>query len=197
MPLRLIKAARLYNYDVGVIVINWHDHRFWDKLLPCGWSRFSSVFSGTENVIKACVESGTQYLIYTSSMEVIGPNANGDHFKRFVWFIFPLCLSHVLLIWSPLLFPFIISPGRKAFILSGLHQNLEISDVIGLFFMCGDYVTQLLSSLFHTAYIKQMKQVESCTPPNQSSIVLLHDADWTVVSKHDCLALCWADCLLL
>ncbi|KAM9746585.1 3 beta-hydroxysteroid dehydrogenase type 7 [Menidia menidia] len=38
--------------------------------------------TGTENVIKACVECGIQCLIYTSSMEVIGPNINGDHFKR-------------------------------------------------------------------------------------------------------------------
>ncbi|RVE69870.1 hypothetical protein OJAV_G00082170 [Oryzias javanicus] len=43
---------------------------------------YSVNVTGTENVIKACVECGTQYLLYTSSMEVIGPNANGDHFKR-------------------------------------------------------------------------------------------------------------------
>ncbi|XP_028267969.1 3 beta-hydroxysteroid dehydrogenase type 7 [Parambassis ranga] len=38
--------------------------------------------AGTENVINACVECGIECLIYTSSMEVIGPNMNGDHFKR-------------------------------------------------------------------------------------------------------------------
>uniref|UniRef100_A0A8C8DJA8 Hydroxy-delta-5-steroid dehydrogenase, 3 beta- and steroid delta-isomerase n=1 Tax=Oryzias sinensis TaxID=183150 RepID=A0A8C8DJA8_9TELE len=43
---------------------------------------YSVNVTGTENVVKACVECGTQYLLYTSSMEVIGPNANGDHFKR-------------------------------------------------------------------------------------------------------------------
>ncbi|KAA8585440.1 3 beta-hydroxysteroid dehydrogenase type 7 [Etheostoma spectabile] len=38
--------------------------------------------TGTENVINACVECGIQCLVYTSSMEVIGPNVNGDHFIR-------------------------------------------------------------------------------------------------------------------
>ncbi|XP_069021621.1 3 beta-hydroxysteroid dehydrogenase type 7 [Embiotoca jacksoni] len=37
---------------------------------------------GTENVINACVECGIERLVYTSSMEVIGPNVNGDQFKR-------------------------------------------------------------------------------------------------------------------
>lgn len=37
---------------------------------------------GTENVINACVETGIQYLIYTSSMEVVGPNIKGDAFIR-------------------------------------------------------------------------------------------------------------------
>lgn len=41
-----------------------------------------SFFSGTENVINACVECGIQCLVYTSSMEVVGPNINGDHFIR-------------------------------------------------------------------------------------------------------------------
>ncbi|XP_058493133.1 3 beta-hydroxysteroid dehydrogenase type 7 [Solea solea] len=38
--------------------------------------------TGTEHVIKACVECGIQNLVYTSSMEVIGPNVNRDHFIR-------------------------------------------------------------------------------------------------------------------
>ncbi|XP_035037417.1 3 beta-hydroxysteroid dehydrogenase type 7 [Hippoglossus stenolepis] len=38
--------------------------------------------TGTENVINACVECDIQCLVYTSSMEVIGPNVNGDHFIR-------------------------------------------------------------------------------------------------------------------
>ncbi|XP_029944924.1 3 beta-hydroxysteroid dehydrogenase type 7 [Salarias fasciatus] len=38
--------------------------------------------TGTKNVIQACVECGVERLVYTSSMEVIGPNMNGDHFLR-------------------------------------------------------------------------------------------------------------------
>ncbi|XP_074512077.1 3 beta-hydroxysteroid dehydrogenase type 7-like [Sebastes fasciatus] len=38
--------------------------------------------TGTENVIKACVECGIQCLLYTSSMAVIGPNVDGDDFIR-------------------------------------------------------------------------------------------------------------------
>ncbi|XP_035263043.1 3 beta-hydroxysteroid dehydrogenase type 7-like [Anguilla anguilla] len=37
---------------------------------------------GTVNVINACVETGIQYLVYTSSMEVVGPNVKGDSFVR-------------------------------------------------------------------------------------------------------------------
>ncbi|KAB5553565.1 hypothetical protein PHYPO_G00040080 [Pangasianodon hypophthalmus] len=37
---------------------------------------------GTENVINACKELGIQHLLYTSSMEVIGPNVRGDAFIR-------------------------------------------------------------------------------------------------------------------
>ncbi|XP_074920791.1 3 beta-hydroxysteroid dehydrogenase type 7 [Chelonoidis abingdonii] len=39
---------------------------------------------GTKNVIDACIEHGTQYLIYTSSMEVVGPNIKGDPFYRYL-----------------------------------------------------------------------------------------------------------------
>lgn len=38
--------------------------------------------NGTQNVIEACVTEGTQYLVYTSSMEVVGPNIKGDPFYR-------------------------------------------------------------------------------------------------------------------
>ncbi|KAM4632182.1 3 beta-hydroxysteroid dehydrogenase type 7 [Discoglossus pictus] len=38
--------------------------------------------TGTENVLKACEEEGIQYLVYTSSMEVVGPNLHGDPFYR-------------------------------------------------------------------------------------------------------------------
>ncbi|XP_063326895.1 3 beta-hydroxysteroid dehydrogenase type 7 [Pelmatolapia mariae] len=43
---------------------------------------YSVNVTGTKNVIKACVECGIECLLYTSSMEVVGPNINGDHFKR-------------------------------------------------------------------------------------------------------------------
>ncbi|XP_042248195.1 3 beta-hydroxysteroid dehydrogenase type 7 [Thunnus maccoyii] len=43
---------------------------------------YSVNVTGTENVINACVENSIQHLIYTSSMEVIGPNIKGDHFIR-------------------------------------------------------------------------------------------------------------------
>nr|WGO62755.1 3 beta-hydroxysteroid dehydrogenase/delta 5->4 isomerase [Wadden Sea poxvirus] len=37
-------------------------------------------FNGTKNIITACIASGVRYLIYTSSMEVIGPNKYGTPF---------------------------------------------------------------------------------------------------------------------
>ncbi|XP_008592396.1 PREDICTED: 3 beta-hydroxysteroid dehydrogenase type 7 isoform X3 [Galeopterus variegatus] len=37
---------------------------------------------GTQNVIEACVQTGTQFLVYTSSMEVVGPNTKGHPFYR-------------------------------------------------------------------------------------------------------------------
>ncbi|XP_060921523.1 3 beta-hydroxysteroid dehydrogenase type 7 [Labrus mixtus] len=43
---------------------------------------YSVNVTGTENVISACVECGIQSLLYTSSMEVVGPNVKGDHFVR-------------------------------------------------------------------------------------------------------------------
>ncbi|XP_077170767.1 3 beta-hydroxysteroid dehydrogenase type 7 isoform X2 [Paroedura picta] len=52
------------------------------------WGRFPSSkieevnVHGTQNVIEACVTQGTQYLVYTSTMEVVGPNARGDPFFR-------------------------------------------------------------------------------------------------------------------
>lgn len=36
-------------------------------------------------MINACVECGIQSLVYTSSMEVIGPNVDGDAFVRWAW----------------------------------------------------------------------------------------------------------------
>ncbi|XP_051865924.1 3 beta-hydroxysteroid dehydrogenase type 7 [Pristis pectinata] len=37
---------------------------------------------GTINVLNACKELGIRYLLYTSSMEVVGPNMDRDHFIR-------------------------------------------------------------------------------------------------------------------
>ncbi|KAM6155890.1 3 beta-hydroxysteroid dehydrogenase type 7 [Rhynchocyon petersi] len=37
---------------------------------------------GTQNVIEACVRTGTRFLVYTSSMEVVGPNTKGHPFYR-------------------------------------------------------------------------------------------------------------------
>lgn len=39
-------------------------------------------FTGTQNVIDACVQTGTRFLVYTSSMEVVGPNVKGHPFYR-------------------------------------------------------------------------------------------------------------------
>ncbi|XP_008293566.1 3 beta-hydroxysteroid dehydrogenase type 7 [Stegastes partitus] len=51
-------------------------HRVPEKLI------FSVNVTGTKNIINACVDCGIECLVYTSSMEVIGPNMNGDPFKR-------------------------------------------------------------------------------------------------------------------
>ncbi|XP_007498578.1 3 beta-hydroxysteroid dehydrogenase type 7 isoform X2 [Monodelphis domestica] len=37
---------------------------------------------GTQNVIEACVQTGTRFLVYTSSMEAVGPNSKGHPFYR-------------------------------------------------------------------------------------------------------------------
>ncbi|XP_007530129.2 3 beta-hydroxysteroid dehydrogenase type 7 [Erinaceus europaeus] len=37
---------------------------------------------GTHNIIEACVQAGTRFLVYTSSMEVVGPNIKGHAFYR-------------------------------------------------------------------------------------------------------------------
>ncbi|KAM9843880.1 3 beta-hydroxysteroid dehydrogenase type 7 [Aulostomus maculatus] len=43
---------------------------------------YSVNVTGTENVINACVENSVPSLVYTSSMEVIGPNVNRQPFIR-------------------------------------------------------------------------------------------------------------------
>lgn len=50
--------------------------------LECFSSSLLVSLTGTVNVINACVENGIQYLVYTSSMEVVGPNVKGDPFIR-------------------------------------------------------------------------------------------------------------------
>ncbi|XP_078508601.1 3 beta-hydroxysteroid dehydrogenase type 7 isoform X1 [Lissotriton helveticus] len=52
----------------------------WGKVSPDKMKEVN--VKGTENVVQACVDHGVQYLIYTSSMEVVGPNVKGDHFYR-------------------------------------------------------------------------------------------------------------------
>lgn len=52
----------------------------WGRVPP---SKITEVnVTGTENVLRACEEEGIQYLVYTSSMEVVGPNIHGDPFFR-------------------------------------------------------------------------------------------------------------------
>ncbi|XP_003965001.2 3 beta-hydroxysteroid dehydrogenase type 7 [Takifugu rubripes] len=51
-------------------------HKIPDSLI------YSVNINGTENVLRACVECGVPTLIYTSSMHVVGPNDNKDHFIR-------------------------------------------------------------------------------------------------------------------
>lgn len=80
-----------------VVIWKWRFYNMWCLVL-CkharenvnlwreGWDSYNGFnvnsFSGTENVINACVECGIKSLLYTSSMEVIGPNIKGDHFVR-------------------------------------------------------------------------------------------------------------------
>ncbi|XP_041038102.1 3 beta-hydroxysteroid dehydrogenase type 7-like [Carcharodon carcharias] len=52
----------------------------WGKYSP---SRIWAInYQGTLNVINACKELGIQFLLYTSSIEVVGPNSKGDPFIR-------------------------------------------------------------------------------------------------------------------
>ncbi|CAM9207674.1 unnamed protein product, partial [Lampetra fluviatilis] len=43
-----------------------------------GWGGWG----GTRNVVRACVQQGVGVLVFTSSMEVVGPNIHGDPFYR-------------------------------------------------------------------------------------------------------------------
>ncbi|KAK2833080.1 hypothetical protein Q5P01_016969 [Channa striata] len=72
----VLKASR--GADVVIHTASLVDvwHRIPESLI------YSVNVTGTENVISACVECGIQCLVYTSSMEVVGPNIDGDHFIR-------------------------------------------------------------------------------------------------------------------
>ena len=35
---------------------------------------------GTQDVTEACIQTGTQFLVYTSSMDTVGPNSKGHPF---------------------------------------------------------------------------------------------------------------------
>ncbi|XP_030066225.1 3 beta-hydroxysteroid dehydrogenase type 7 isoform X2 [Microcaecilia unicolor] len=66
--------------DVDVVIHTASLVDVWGKVRP---DKILEVnIHGTENVIQACIEQGTQYLVYTSSMEVVGPNMKGDSFYR-------------------------------------------------------------------------------------------------------------------
>ncbi|XP_064593522.1 3 beta-hydroxysteroid dehydrogenase type 7 [Zonotrichia leucophrys gambelii] len=52
----------------------------WGRCSPEAVARVNVL--GTKNVIRACQASGVPVLIFTSSMEVVGPNTRGDPFVR-------------------------------------------------------------------------------------------------------------------
>ncbi|XP_066065538.1 3 beta-hydroxysteroid dehydrogenase type 7-like, partial [Chamaea fasciata] len=52
----------------------------WGRCSPEAIARVNVL--GTKNVIRGCQAGGVQVLIYTSSMEVVGPNTRGDPFVR-------------------------------------------------------------------------------------------------------------------
>ncbi|XP_066427512.1 3 beta-hydroxysteroid dehydrogenase type 7-like [Molothrus aeneus] len=52
----------------------------WGRCSPEALARVNVL--GTKNVIRACQAAGVPVLIFTSSMEVVGPNTRGDPFVR-------------------------------------------------------------------------------------------------------------------
>ncbi|KAM6988699.1 LOW QUALITY PROTEIN: 3 beta-hydroxysteroid dehydrogenase type 7-like [Passerculus sandwichensis] len=52
----------------------------WGRCSPQDMARVNVL--GTKNVIRACQAAGVPVLIFTSSMEVVGPNTRGDPFVR-------------------------------------------------------------------------------------------------------------------
>ncbi|XP_063157498.1 3 beta-hydroxysteroid dehydrogenase type 7 isoform X2 [Candoia aspera] len=68
-----VKGAHVVIHTAGLVDV-------WGRVLP---EKIIAVnVQGTKNVIEACITQGTQYLIYTSSMEVVGPNIKGHPFYR-------------------------------------------------------------------------------------------------------------------
>ncbi|XP_039186256.1 3 beta-hydroxysteroid dehydrogenase type 7 isoform X2 [Crotalus tigris] len=68
-----VKGAHVVIHTAGLVDV-------WGRVPP---EKIMAVNKqGTNNVIEACVTEGVQYLIYTSSMEVVGPNTKGHHFYR-------------------------------------------------------------------------------------------------------------------
>nr|XP_014434650.1 3 beta-hydroxysteroid dehydrogenase type 7 [Pelodiscus sinensis] len=71
-------GAAVEGADVVIHTASWVD--VWGRVPP---EKITEVnVHGTRNVIDACIEHRVQYLIYTSSMEVVGPNTKGDPFYR-------------------------------------------------------------------------------------------------------------------
>ncbi|KAM6451625.1 3 beta-hydroxysteroid dehydrogenase type 7 isoform 2-T4 [Liasis olivaceus] len=68
-----VKGAHMVIHTAGLVDV-------WGRVRP---EKIMAVnLQGTKNVIEACATQGTQYLIYTSSMEVVGPNIKGHPFYR-------------------------------------------------------------------------------------------------------------------
>lgn len=75
-----------FSLDLGEEAICLHPDLGWEGERYRKGGRFSldthPASPGTKNVIEACVQTGTQFLVYTSSMEVVGPNIKGHPFYR-------------------------------------------------------------------------------------------------------------------
>ncbi|XP_026576886.1 3 beta-hydroxysteroid dehydrogenase type 7 isoform X1 [Pseudonaja textilis] len=68
-----VKGAHVVIHTAGLVDV-------WGRVQP---EKIMAVnVQGTKNVIEACVTQGVQYLVYTSSMEVVGPNIKGHPFYK-------------------------------------------------------------------------------------------------------------------
>ncbi|XP_032942670.1 3 beta-hydroxysteroid dehydrogenase type 7 [Catharus ustulatus] len=93
VPERHRSRVRLFRGDVGDLaalgaVLGGADVVFHSASLVDVWGNCSAEAMarvnvlGTKNVIRGCRAGGVPVLIYTSSMEVVGPNTRGDPFVR-------------------------------------------------------------------------------------------------------------------